>query len=128
MRDRSEEDIMELTIYVKKIVRAMLIAVLLITLVSFLARVAMYMWGTEGYLQPLRIFDVGEERSIPTWFESIQFLLCSVLLAVIALAKKRRSDRYSLHWSVLSIILLLLSLPDIASINEETAQQYESVQ
>src|SRR5215204_4303725 len=82
MRARSEEDIMELTIYVKKIVRAMIIAVLLITLISFAARVAMYLWGQEGYLQPLRIFDVGEERSIPTWFESIQFLLCSILEAI----------------------------------------------
>ena len=36
---------MELTIYAKKVVRALIIAVLLITLVSFVARVAMYMWG-----------------------------------------------------------------------------------
>jgi hypothetical protein len=116
---------MVLAIYVKKIVRAMVIAVLLIALVSFVARVAMYMWGTEGYLQPLRIFDVGEERSIPTWFESIQFLLCSTLLAVIAVAKKQRNDRYSLHWSVLSIIFLLLSLDEVASIHEAIGQQSE---
>src|SRR5215213_5137113 len=122
---RTQEDIMVLAIYVKKIVRAMVIAVLLIALVSFVARVAMYMWGTEGYLQPLRIFDVGEERSIPTWFESIQFLLCSTLLAVIAVAKKQRNDRYSLHWSVLSIILLLLSLDEVASIHEAIGQQSE---
>src|SRR5919107_2067650 len=116
---------MVLAIYAKKIVRAIIIAVLLITLVSFVARVAMYMWGVEGYLQPLRIFDVGEERSIPTWFESIQFLLCWTLLAVGALAKKRRSDRYSLHWRVLSIILLLLSLDEVASIHEAIGQQSE---
>ena len=116
---------MVLAIYAKKIVRAIVIAVLLITLVSFVARVAMYMWGFEGYLQPLRIFDVGEERSIPTWFESIQFLLCSILLAVIAVAKKRRGDRYSSHWSVLSIILLLLSLDEVASIHEAIGQQSE---
>ena len=42
---------MELTIYVKKIVRSMIIAVLIITLASFVARFAMYMWGQEGYLQ-----------------------------------------------------------------------------
>jgi hypothetical protein len=125
MSGRSEEDIMVLTIYVKKIVRAMIIAVLIITLVAFVARVAMYMWGVEGYLQALRIFDVGEERSIPTWFESLQFLLCSILLAVIAVAKKRRSDRYSLHWGVLSIILLLLSLDEVASIHEAIGQQSE---
>jgi hypothetical protein len=116
---------MVLAINVKKVVRAMIIAVLIITLVSFVARVAMYMWGQEGYLQPLRIFDVGEERSIPTWFESIQFLLCSMLLAVVTIAKKQRNDRYSLHWGVLSIILLLLSLDEVASIHEAIGQQSE---
>src|SRR5919107_1881098 len=116
---------MVLAIYAKKIVRAMIIAVLLITLVSFVARVAMYMWGVEGYLQPLRIFDVGEERSIPTWFESILFMLCSILLAVVTVAKRRRNDRYSLHWGVLSIILLLLSLDEVASIHEAIGQQSE---
>ena len=116
---------MVLAIYAKKIVRAMIIAVLLITLVSFFARVAMYVWGTEGYLQPLRIVDVSEERSIPAWFESLQFLLCSILLAVIAVAKRRRNDRYSLHWSFLSIILLLLSLDEVASIHEAIGQQSE---
>jgi hypothetical protein len=124
-RGSSGGDIMELTIYAKKIVRAMIIAVLLITVVSFVARVAKYMWGFEGYLQPLRIFDVGGERSIPAWFESLQFLLCSILLAVIAVAKKRRGDRYSSHWSVLSIILLLLSLDEVASIHEAIGQQSE---
>ena len=46
----------------------MIVAVLIITLVSFAARSATYMWSVEGYLHPLRIFDVGAERSIPAWF------------------------------------------------------------
>ncbi len=118
---------MVLTIYAKTIVRALIIAVLFITLVSVAARFALYMWGEEGLLQPLRIFDVGEERSIPAWFESLQFLLCSLLLAVVAVAKKQRGDRYSVHWSVLSIILLLLSLDEVASIHEAIGQQSERV-
>src|ERR687898_935604 len=125
MRARSEEDIMVLGIYAKTIVRILIIAVLLVTLAGLAARFAMYMWGQEGYLEALRIFDVGEERSIPTWFESIQFLLCSILLAVVAVAKKQRNDRYILHWSVLSIILLLLSLDEVASIHEAIGQQSE---
>src|SRR5215212_2862513 len=125
MRDRREEDTMVLAIYAKTIVRIIIIAVMLITLAGLAARFAMNMWGVEGYLQPLRIFDVGEERSIPTWFESIQFLLCSILLAVITAAKKRRNDRYILHWSVLSIILMLLSLDEVASIHEAIGQQSE---
>jgi hypothetical protein len=125
MRDRREEDTMVLAIYAKTIVRIIIIAVMLITLAGLAARFAMYMWGVEGYLEALRIFDVGEERSIPTWFESIQFLLCSILLAVVAVAKKQRNDRYILHWSVLSIILLLLSLDEVASIHEAIGQQSE---
>src|SRR5215213_4710845 len=125
MRDRREEDTMVLAIYAKTIVRIIIIAVMLITLAGLAARFAMYMWGVEGYLQPLRIFDVGEERSIPTWFESIQFLLCSILLAVVAVAKKQRNDRYILHWGVLSIILMLLSLDEVASIHEAIGQQSE---
>ena len=116
---------MVLAINAKTIVRIIIIAVLLITLAGLAARFALYMWGEVEFLQPLRLFDVGEERSIPTWFESIQFLLCSMLLAVIAAAKKQRNDRYSLHWGVLSIILLLLSLDEVASIHEAIGQQSE---
>ena len=52
---------------------------------------------------------------------------CSVrcLLAVVAVAKRQRNDRYSLHWSALSIILLLLSLDEVASIHEAIGQQSE---
>jgi hypothetical protein len=116
---------MVLAIYAKTIVRTIIIAVLFITIASLAARFAMYMWGEEEFLQPLRIFDVGEERSIPTWFNSILFLLCSILVAVVTVAKKQRDDRYTLHWGVLSIILLLLSLDEVASIHEAIGAQLE---
>src|SRR5919112_1095233 len=125
MRDRSQEDIMVLAIYAKMIVRIIVVAVLLITLAGLAARFALYMGGEAKWLDPLRLFDVGEERSIPTWFESILFLLCSLLLAVVTVAKRQRNDRYSLHWGVLSIILLLLSLDEVASIHEAIGQQSE---
>jgi hypothetical protein len=116
---------MVLAIYAKVIVRIIVIAVLLITLAGLAARFALYIGGEAKFLDPLRLFDVGEERSIPTWFESVLFLLCSILLAVIAIAKRQRNDRYSLHWGVLSIILLLLSLDEVASIHEAIGQQSE---
>ncbi len=125
VRDRSKEDIMVLVIYTRMIVRAIVIAVLFITLAGLAARFTEYMWGEAELLKPLRIFDVGEERSIPTWFETIQFLLCSILLAVVTVAKKQRNDRFSLHWGVLSIILLLLSLDEVAGLHEATGQELE---
>src|SRR5918994_2783862 len=116
---------MVLAIYAKTIVRILIIAVLLITLAGLAARFALYMWGDVRLLEPLRLFNVGDERNIPTWFESILFLLCSILLAVVTVAKKQRNERYSLHWGVLSTILLLLSLDEVASIHEAIGQQSE---
>ena len=97
----------------------------LITLAGLAARFALYMWGEGALLRPLGLFDVGREDSIPTWFESMQFMLCSVLIAVIAVAKKQHSERYTLHWGVLSIILLYLSLDEVATIHETIGGELE---
>jgi hypothetical protein len=109
---------MELAIRTKTVVRTLIIAVLLLTLAGLAARFALYVLGDEPFTRPLKLFDVGEERSIPTWFESMQFMLCSVLLAVVAAAKRQRGERYILHWGVLSLILLYMSLDEVATIHE----------
>jgi hypothetical protein len=116
---------MALAIYTKTIIRVLIIAVVLITLAGLAARFALYMWGDSAFLDPLELFDVGEEESIPTWFESMLFMLCSILLAVIAVAKRQRDEQYALHWGVLSIIFLFLSLDESATIHEATGAELE---
>jgi hypothetical protein len=107
-----------LAIFAKRIVRVLIMVVLFLTLAGLLARVAEYAWGSEGLLRPLTLFDVGAESNIPTWFSSLELLLSSVLLAAIALASKRGGGRYGRHWGVLSLIFLLLSVDEGASIHE----------
>ena len=109
---------MELAIRTKTIIRAMVIAVVFLTLAGLASRFALYTFGDGPFLRPVSLFDVGAERSIPTWFESMQFMLCSILLAVIALAKKQSGDRYSRHWGVLSVVLAYMSLDETATIHE----------
>src|SRR5215210_3795627 len=116
---------MELATRTKTVVRALIIAVLLLTLAGLAARFALYVLGDEAFTRPLRLFDVGEEQSIPSWFESMQFMLCSVLLAVVAVAKRQRGERYSLHWGVLSIIFLCLSLDEVATIHERMGAELQ---
>ena len=67
---------MVLAIYAKMIVRIIVVAVLLITLAGLAARFALYMGGEAKWLDPLRLFDVGEERSIPRG--SSRSCFCSV--------------------------------------------------
>ncbi len=116
---------MELAINTKTIVRAMIVAVLLLTLAGLAARFALYVFGDGPFMRPLSLFDVGAERNIPTWFESMQFMLCSVLLAVIA--NKQRGERHGSHWGVLSVILLYMSLDEVATIHEMMGAELERV-
>jgi hypothetical protein len=118
---------MEFAIRTKTIVRAMIIAVLLLTLAGLAARFALFVFGDGPFMRPLSLFDVSAERNIPTWFESMQFMLCSVLLAVVAVAAKQRGGRNSKHWGVLSVILFYMSLDEVATIHETTGAELERV-
>ena len=86
---------MELAIRTKTMIRAMIIAVLLLTLAGLAARFTLYVFGDGPFMRPLSLFDVGAERNIPTWFESMQFMLCSVLLAVIAVANRQWGQNFN---------------------------------
>ena len=119
------QDAAALAIHAKTIGRALITAVLLINIASLAARVARYAWGYEGLLKPLRLFDAGEENTIPTWFSSSQLLLCSFLLAAIALAHKRSGGRYRRHWGILSLIFVLLSVDEVASMHESLDAELE---
>jgi hypothetical protein len=112
------EDIMLFVTSAKTVARVLIAIVLFLSLAGLGARFLEYMLGDEGLLSLLRLFDVGEEGSIPTWYSSFTLLLSSVLLALIAVAKRRRRDRYSLHWLGLSIILLLLSMDEVLHAHE----------
>jgi hypothetical protein len=105
---------MSLVISVKRITLTLGLTVVLINLAAQGARYLRYIWGDEGIPRYLLIFDSGQEQSIPNWYSSFQLLLASILLATIAVAKKERGDRYTHYWSVLSIILLLMSIDEIA--------------
>ncbi len=118
---------MKFIVSTKKITVVLILAVLFLTFTSLAAQFFMYMWGREGFLALLPLFDVGEDANIPTWYSSFQLLLCSALLATVAAAKKRHRHRYTFHWGVLSIIFLLLSIDEVATIHEHAAEVVDSL-
>ena len=56
----------------------------------------------------VKLFDVGSERNIPTYYASSALLACSVLLATIAFSKMTLGAPSRLHWSALSIIFFVV--------------------
>ena len=66
----------------------------------------------------VRLFYLGGEANIPTWYKSATLLICSGLLFMIAAARKRAQAAFVLYWRDLGIIFLFLSIDEIASIHE----------
>jgi len=109
---------MEFTISPKRTARILVLVVMFLTFVGVAAKVVRVFWGYGGILEAASLFDTGKEETIPTWYSSLALLLCSVLLATIAAAKKRECDRYARHWGALSVLFLLLSIDEVATIHE----------
>jgi hypothetical protein len=112
---------MQFVVSSRRIVRAMLLAALILTFASLageLSRITRN-WRKETLLDMvLTPLEIGADSSIPTWYSSIALLMCSVLLATIAATKKRQGEGYATHWGVLSAIFLMLSIDEVARIHE----------
>jgi len=64
------------------------------------------------------LFD--DEETIPTYFSAINLLFASILLSLIANFKSKVNDSFTVHWRILSILFLLLSVDEIAGLHEMT--------
>jgi hypothetical protein len=130
-REGKSGDALLLKIPTKTITVALTLTALFLTLASLTAQGLNYMgyMGAlgESQLSLARLFNVGEEANIPTYYSSFILLISSMLLAIIAGAKKRRGERYALHWAVLSIIFLGMSLDETAQIHETSGYVFETL-
>jgi hypothetical protein len=115
---------MKVVISPRKVVQILLLGLLLLSCASvaghFLRQVS---WVGEDLRTGLRpLFDTTSiainDKSIGTWYSSFLLLFSSVLLAIIARAKKAGGEPYSRHWAALSIIFLFLSIDEVATLHE----------
>ncbi|MBI5474203.1 MAG: hypothetical protein HY961_17850 [Ignavibacteriae bacterium] len=69
--------------------------------------------GSHGLI---RMFYLGGESNVPTWYHSMLLLSCSFLLS---LACRSTSEQpFCFHWRAMAIIFLLLSLDEVACFHE----------
>ncbi|BAY99071.1 hypothetical protein NIES37_30500 [Tolypothrix tenuis PCC 7101] len=94
------------------------IVVIALSIISFAGQVSTYVIGHGRVFGLVRLFDVGQDSNIPTWYSSIMLLFCSLLLALIAKSQKTARTRYILHWKVLAAIFLYMSIDEVAMIHE----------
>jgi len=66
----------------------------------------------------IAMFNVDLESNVPTYFSSLMLLIISVLLGIIAQYKNKTKGPYFIHWTLLSIAFLFLSLDEAAGFHE----------
>lgn len=76
----------------------------------------------ESVLAPLDAFYLDRERSFPTLYVSLLWLLCSVLLAGIAFSDRASATRHARQWGALALIFLFLFTDELLQFHEEIGE------
>jgi len=72
-----------------------------------------------GFTFPARDkFYFDREDSLPTYYSAILLLTAAFILSLIAVLKKKEKDSFTIHWAVLAIIFLGLSIDEAVSFHE----------
>ena len=103
----------EILISLRKFVRFQYTIVTTLLLLSLLYYISREMVGGT----PFRIFDVGAEPSIPTWFSAANLMLSSILLFVMYVYTRQTRGEGKFYWLGLSVLFLGLSIDEIAMIH-----------
>ena len=109
---------MSITLSHRRIVWVLATIVLCLLLASTAGQLAKHLWGHGRLWGFVRLFDLDQEGNVSTWYQSMTILVCAGLLAAIARHRRRLGAPYAVHWTVLAVIFLGLSIDELASIHE----------
>lgn len=101
--------------------RVLFYLTLLLSGISVGGHILQFIYGRDRFVEFVRLFNLGDERNIPSWFISLLFLIASVLLLHIAGQQKRRRLP-ALPWQVIAAIFLFLSVDAVATIHDHTLE------
>jgi len=109
----------------RRIIGTLLVSEALLALLHII-----FNWGLIGSIPKniSRLFHVGRERSLPTWFSVSQLTLFALILILIFLLKRYRSvhSRGNWLWFIFAAGALFLSLDESAGIHEKLGSLMKS--
>lgn len=85
---------------------------------SIAGQVAKYGFGHDHVYGLVRLTYVDQEQSIPTVFSALLLYTAGLLLAIIAILKRRQNDPEVAKWAILLCGFLWLSFDEAASLHE----------
>ncbi|MDQ4131260.1 MAG: hypothetical protein M3133_09805 [Actinomycetota bacterium] len=74
-----------------------------------------------------RLFDSNSKMNFPTAYKILALLSCTLLLALITVAKRRQGDRYARHWKGLALAFLFLTADEATMIHQNLDRALQRV-
>lgn len=120
---------MKISINPRRVTQILLTVIVALTLLSVAGQYYKYFLGDNpSLLKIVAKLDLdGEANCLPTWFQICSLFLCSVVLAVITMAKRAARDIWARHWGFLAATFLYLSLDEAVSIHEQLSKLGQQV-
>lgn len=118
------KSIIEIPVY--NVAWTLLLTILLLTLAYLAGQFSNHYLNHDTLFGFVPKFDLNRENNIPTWYSTVTILLCSILLGTIAAVKTKEKDPYAPHWRMLSLVFLLMSVDEAASIHEWTTMPWRT--
>ena len=106
----------------KKIMIILIIVNSVLVLFSLIGQYSTY-YLNDGHLHGfVPQFNLDREMNIPTWVSAFMMLFIAFLLSTISSYTKNKKDQFSLHWKILAIAFVILSLDEVAALHEMTVE------
>jgi hypothetical protein len=103
----------------RQLIRTVLaVSIALLVTMSTACEIARLGFGYDTLFGLARLFALGQEANVPTWFTSATLLVASLLAGAVALIKRHDKERLARYWALLSVMLCLMSLDETAVIHE----------
>jgi hypothetical protein len=98
--------------------RALGVAIAALVVLGTAGEVARLGFGRDTLFGFVRLFGLGQEANVPTWYSSATLLVAAALAGTAALLKHRARDPLARRWTALAALLALMSLDETAAIHE----------
>ena len=97
--------------------------ILFLILANIYVLIAKYKYGYKELYGLIPLFNLNEEKNIPTFYSTITLFISSCLCYFIALACKKQKDKEIYYWIFLAVILLFISIDEFICFHEYINKQ-----
>lgn len=102
----------------RKITTVLAIILVVLVVIALTIQVLQGFFGIQHPSTIFLLFNFDEKTNFPTAFKLFGLSFSALLIYLVARAKKSVGDKYALHWKILSLVFVYLTLDEEAKIHQ----------